>query len=108
MVQNTIAWDVHGNSASLKIERVLQEKLRNKTVRVGIIGLGYVGLPLTLLFSRSGLHTTGFDIDQNKINAISQGRSYINHIPATSIQEQIKGGRFDATTDFDGLAQMDA
>ena len=77
-------------------------------MNIAIIGLGYVGLPLCLQFARSAQNVLGLDIDANKVNAINAGRSYIEHIPAAAIQEQLGAGRFKASTDFSGIRQMDA
>ncbi len=79
-----------------------------RTVRVGIIGLGYVGLPLALLFSGKGISTTGFDIDARKVDKLTQGESYIKHIPAEEVTHRISCGRFRATTDFRGIRDVDA
>jgi UDP-N-acetyl-D-glucosamine dehydrogenase len=83
-------------------------KLQNKTAQIGIIGLGYVGLPLALLFSRKGFRTSGFDIDPGKVEKLRRGESYINHIPGKIVTEQIEPGRFQPRTDFAGLREMDA
>ena len=77
-------------------------------MNIGIIGLGYVGLPLSLQFARSGVNVTGLDVDDKKVVALMGGRSYIEHIPATAIQEQVNAGRFRATTDFSAIKQLDA
>ncbi len=85
----------------------LQQKIEGRTARVGIIGLGYVGLPLALLFSEERFPVTGFDIDHKKVEALNQGESYIYHIPATEIQSaQSRGLR--ATAQYSQLAEMDA
>jgi UDP-N-acetyl-D-glucosamine dehydrogenase len=83
-------------------------KVHNGTANVGVIGLGYVGLPLGLLFARTGLPTTGFDIDAAKVEKLAQGESYIRHIPNSAIREPLAKGVFRATTDFALLEQMDA
>jgi UDP-N-acetyl-D-glucosamine dehydrogenase len=83
-------------------------KLRGKTTHVGVIGLGYVGLPVGLLFARNGLPTTGFDIDPAKVEKLSKGESYIRHIPASAIAEPAVKGAFRATTDLARLEEMDA
>jgi UDP-N-acetyl-D-glucosamine dehydrogenase len=75
---------------------------------VGIIGCGYVGLPLALRFAEVGLTVTGFDTDPAKVEKLNAGQSYIQHIPAESIQQYVKAGRFAATTDFSRLRQVDA
>lgn len=76
--------------------------------RIGIIGLGYVGLPLSLQFARCGLQVLGLDVDPVKVAAINQGRSYIKHIPASEVAEMVQAGRFAATTDFQEVAGLDA
>jgi len=83
-------------------------KVQSKTAQVGVIGLGYVGLPLGLLFARNGFATTGFDIDQAKVDMLEKGQSYISHIPAPAIAEQVGKRAFRATTDFALLKAMDA
>jgi UDP-N-acetyl-D-glucosamine dehydrogenase len=77
-------------------------------MKIGIIGLGYVGLPLSLQFARCGVDVTGLDVDDKKVVALMCGRSYIEHIPAAAIQEQVNAGRFRATTDFSAIKQLDA
>jgi len=76
--------------------------------KVAIVGLGYVGLPLALQFCRSGANVMGVDIDEKKILALNSRRSYIKHISAESIGEQIDSGRFKVTTDFSVITSMDA
>ena len=88
--------------------RTFHSKVQSKTARVGVIGLGYVGLPLGLLFARNGLPTTGFDIDPAKVETLAQGESYIRHIPVPAIREPVAKGTFRATTDFALLEKMDA
>jgi UDP-N-acetyl-D-glucosamine dehydrogenase len=85
----------------------LASKLDNRTAKIGVIGLGYVGLPLVLLFSEQKFKVTGFDIDQKKVQILSQGGSYIVRIPETEIQAA-KGAGFTATADYAGIASMDA
>lgn len=75
---------------------------------IAIVGLGYVGLPLALQFCRSGAKVTGVDIDGAKVKALNEKRSYIRHITAEAIGEQLASGRFKATTDFAVIAGMDA
>jgi UDP-N-acetyl-D-glucosamine dehydrogenase len=79
-----------------------------KEIKVGIIGCGYVGLPLGLRFAEIGHRVTGFDTDQKKVDHLNAGRSYIQHIPANKIEEYVKAGRFGATTDFSNIREMDA
>jgi UDP-N-acetyl-D-glucosamine dehydrogenase len=81
--------------------------LKNRTAKIGVIGLGYVGLPLSLLFAEAGFPVTGFDIDEKKVTDLEAGRSYIFRIPAEEIQSA-RGQGFRATGDFSQLAAMDA
>lgn len=85
----------------------VEERIQLKTARIGIMGLGYVGLPLALLFSEQGFSVTGFDIDQRKVDTLNSGDSYIVRIPPEQIQPARDRG-FTATTDFDQIATMDA
>jgi len=85
-----------------------ERRVQEKTAQVGIVGLGYVGLPIALLFSSKGISATGFDIDTSKITHLQQGRSYIKHIPETEISDALQRGHFKATTDFSQLRAMDA
>src|SRR3954468_23285096 len=85
----------------------LQQRIEARTARVGIIGLGYVGLPLTLLFSEEKFVVTGFDIDRKKVETLNADGSYIHRIPPTDIATARKGG-FSATTDFKQIETMDA
>ncbi len=84
------------------------EFFAGKNIKVGIIGCGYVGLPLALRFADVGQHVTGFDLDKSKIDKLNAGESYIQHIPADKIREHVQAKRFDATTDFSRLRDMDA
>jgi UDP-N-acetyl-D-glucosamine dehydrogenase len=85
----------------------LTTKLDNRTAQIGVIGLGYVGLPLVLLFSEQNFSITGFDIDARKIDIIERGGSYIVRIPETEIQAAKNKG-FTATADYSKIANMDA
>lgn len=85
----------------------LISKLNNKTAVIGIVGLGYVGLPLVLRYSEVGYKVIGFDIDESKVNSLKQGFSYIEHISSDSIQKSLSQG-FEATTDFKRASEPDA
>ncbi len=85
----------------------LAEKIEDRTAKIGVIGLGYVGLPLALLFSEQRFRITGFDIDQHKVDTLSKGGSYMVRMPQTDIQAAQERG-FTATTDYAKLAEMDA
>ena len=84
------------------------ERIRSKQAKVGIIGLGYVGLPLAVEFARGGFDVTGFDVDQEKVNAITAGRSYIPDVAQEDLASCVKAGRLRATTDMRELGNMDA
>ena len=83
------------------------DKYQNKTAVIGILGLGYVGLPLMLRYAEIGYKVIGIDIDQEKVDALMKGESYIEHIPAADIQASLKRG-FEATTDFSRATEADA
>jgi UDP-N-acetyl-D-glucosamine dehydrogenase len=85
----------------------LKSKIEKKQARVAVIGLGYVGLPLALLYTEQKFSVTGFDIDARKVSILDQGGSYIYRIPATDIQAAKKGG-FSATAEYSRLTEMDA
>ncbi len=74
---------------------------------LAIIGLGYVGLPLALQFARNGVPVLGLDIDQSKVDALASGKSYIHHIEATTIVEQIQSKRFSASTNFERISECE-
>ena len=76
--------------------------------KIGIIGCGYVGLPLALRFSDVGHHVTGFDLDKAKVDKLNAGETYIQHIPAEKIRQHVEAKHFDATADFKRLRDMDA
>jgi len=81
-------------------------KITSRQANIGVIGLGYVGLPLAIAFFKAGFHVTGFDVDQNKVHHLSKGISYIKHI---TLPDFVSDGNaaFRATTDFSGLKEMD-
>ncbi|MCS7021789.1 MAG: nucleotide sugar dehydrogenase [Gemmataceae bacterium] len=85
----------------------LLQRLLQRRARVGIIGLGYVGLPLARTFSQAGFPVLGFDIDPTKVEKLLRGESYIGHIPAAVITEMQRKG-FSATSDFRRLSEVDA
>jgi UDP-N-acetyl-D-glucosamine dehydrogenase len=85
----------------------LKDKIQQKQARVAVIGLGYVGLPLALLYTEQNFSVTGFDIDPRKVSILDQGGSYIFRIPATDIQAAKKRG-FSATAEYSRLTDMDA
>ena len=95
------------NSASVH-HQVLLERLRNKEALICVVGLGYVGLPLSLTFAEKGYRVLGLDIDTCKIEAIHQGKSYIKHIACARVDAAYQLQKLDATTDFSKAAEADA
>src|SRR5947209_11632762 len=83
------------------------ERIRRKQARIGIIGLGYVGLPLAVEFARQGFDVTGFDVDEQKTTQINAGTSYIPDVSSAHLSEVVKGGRLRATADMQQLGAMD-
>jgi len=89
------------------MKNILIEKLHNKSAIIGIIGLGYVGLPLMIRYTEAGFKVLGFDVDREKVDKLNKGQSYIEHIPSHLVdRSRIKG--FEATTDFSRAKEADA
>ena len=86
----------------------LQQRIMDKKAVVGVIGLGYVGLPLVKAFLKKGFSVTGFDIDRRKVDMLNRGETYIKHITTAELRRYLSMKRFKATTDFAGLADVDA
>lgn len=84
------------------------ERVKSRSAVVGVIGQGYVGLPLALVFAEAGLETVGFDVDAEKIAALNRGESYIQHLGAERVAAAVASGRFSATLDFEALRACDA
>src|SRR5580698_3274627 len=84
----------------------MKSRIENRNARIGIVGMGYVGLPLALLFSEERFVITGFDVDPRKVQTLNQGGSYIVRIPGTEIASARKNG-FSATADYGQIAEMD-
>jgi UDP-N-acetyl-D-glucosamine dehydrogenase len=83
------------------------DKIKSKQAIIGIVGLGYVGLPLARAFCQQNIHVVGFDIDQEKINTIEKNQSYIKHIGDDAIKEMRADGLFNVTSDFAKIADVD-
>ncbi|MDB5526807.1 MAG: capL [Rhizobium sp.] len=93
--------------AIASLHETLLEKIRMRTARAGVIGLGYVGLPLAMAIAQSGFAVTGFDIDPGKIVMIEDGRSYIEAVPDAVLSHCVREDRFQATVDFARLSECD-
>jgi UDP-N-acetyl-D-glucosamine dehydrogenase len=85
----------------------LLEKIHARRARAGVVGLGYVGLPLAVEFARAGFHTTGIDLDPRKVQAVQDGRSYIPDVPTSDVETLRKAGTLDATSDFSIVRELD-
>ncbi len=86
----------------------LRDRIRNKEARIGIIGLGYVGLPLAVEFAKAGFEVTGFDVDVAKVSSINKGHSYIGDVPSEDVAAAVKARKLSATDDMAKLHDMDA
>lgn len=90
-----------------KIAADLLQKFETRQAQVAVLGLGYVGLPLVVVFAEAGYHVVGFDVDANKVDMLNRGESYIEDIPSNHLAPLVSSGRFRATTDFSLLAACD-
>ena len=77
-------------------------------MKIGIIGLGYVGLPLVIQFAKSGAQVLGIDVDEGKVEAFNRGESYIKHIPDRELAQHVAAGNIEATSDFSGIGELEA
>jgi len=86
----------------------LLEKLSERSACIGVVGLGYVGLPLALEFARAGFHVIGYDVSQRVAHALMRGESHIKDVPNADVAEQVTAGRMEATTEESRLRETDA
>ena len=91
----------------MSYKEILSQKIEDKSALIGIIGLGYVGLPLALEFANKKFNTVGFDIDETKIPILMKGESYIKHISEDRIKKSVESNKFEATSDFSRLKYCD-
>ncbi len=94
-------------ATELKCSAALEEKLTARTARVGIIGLGYVGLPLAVEFARAGFTVTGIDVQESKVASLMAGDSYIQDVPSDQVRQLVESGKLRATTDFSAITGLD-
>ncbi|MBV8811627.1 MAG: nucleotide sugar dehydrogenase [Acidobacteriaceae bacterium] len=85
----------------------LQERITNRTARVGVLGLGYVGLPLAVEFAKAGFEVTGIDVQQSKVEQVNSGHSYIKDIKNSTFRPLVEGGKLRATSDFSVIGGLD-
>jgi UDP-N-acetyl-D-glucosamine dehydrogenase len=86
---------------------VLQEKIVNRTARVGVVGLGYVGLPLAVEFAKAGFSVTGIDLQEEKVARLNWGESYIQDVDSSELASLVEANTFNATTDFSVISELD-
>src|SRR4051795_1392125 len=87
--------------------KMLEEKIRARTARVGIVGLGYVGLPLAVEFAKAGYTVTGIDVSEDKTRSVNAGESYIGDISSATLAGLVSSGKLRATTDFSAVLELD-
>src|SRR3989441_1350767 len=87
--------------------KVLQEKIRNRTARVGIVGLGYVGLPLAVEFAKAGFTVTGIDLSESKTARLNAGESYVGDVSNATLKPLVEAGKLRATSDFSAVLELD-
>jgi UDP-N-acetyl-D-glucosamine dehydrogenase len=89
------------------VKEEIKQKIADKTACIGVIGLGYVGLPLIVEFALKGFPTIGFEVDQKKVDELNKGNSHIVDVPSENVQKSLESGKFNATTNFSELAKCD-
>ena len=95
------------NGATIDVADPLLQRIATRQVRVGVVGLGYVGLPLVVAFARAGVHAVGVDVDADRTAAILRGESYIADVPGADVRGAVESGVLSATTDYSSLANAD-
>jgi UDP-N-acetyl-D-glucosamine dehydrogenase len=86
----------------------LERRIKNRSARIGIVGLGYVGLPLAVEFGKAGFKVVGIDLDENKIRSVNGGTSYIEDVSSSTLAPLVRGGLIRAQSDYKGCAKLDA
>src|SRR5213594_4142894 len=86
----------------------LVRRIERRSARLGVIGLGYVGLPLAVEFGHAGFHVVGLDIDEKRVSDLRKGRSYIQDVPTGDVRALVRDGKFLPTSDFSLLRKVDA
>jgi UDP-N-acetyl-D-glucosamine dehydrogenase len=93
--------------STINFEEQLSGRIASKQARVGVVGLGYVGLPLAVEFAKAGYTVTGIDVQQSKVDAVNKGESYIQDIPTSVLKPLVSSGKLRATSDFAAIAELD-
>lgn len=99
---------MQSNTSKASVAEDLMDRIRSRSAKVAIIGMGYVGLPLALRFAETGFKVLGVDVDPKKVERLNAGRSYIRHVPAEAIAAMRSKEQLEATTDMARLAEADA
>src|ERR1019366_3619217 len=89
------------------MSEVLEEKIRTRRARVGIVGRGYVGLPLAVEFAKAGFSVTGIDVSQEKVGRVNAGDSYVGDVPSATLGPLVESGKLRATADFSAVLELD-
>ena len=92
---------------TLNIAESLKDKIANRTARVGVVGLGYVGLPLAVEFANAGFHVTGIDVQREKVDQLNAGISYVKDVESHLVKPLVDSGKLRATTDFAVISELD-
>ena len=95
-------------NATASLEESFAKSIEQRTTKVGVVGMGYVGLPLALAFCEKGFSVVGFDVDHEKVDKLRAGEGYIQHLGTERLAEAVEKGQLGATADFDRLAEVDA
>jgi UDP-N-acetyl-D-glucosamine dehydrogenase len=90
------------------VKDVLLSRIRDRSAKVGVVGMGYVGLPLAVEFAKAGFHVVGYDVSERVVASITAGRSHIQDVPSAELAALVRGGKIEATTDEGRLAEVDA
>ncbi len=94
-------------SATTATAQVLEDKIRSRRARIGVVGLGYVGLPLAVEFGKAGFSVTGIDVNPDKVRRVNAGDSYVSDIPSAALGALVHSGKLRATTDFSAIFDLD-
>src|SRR5438067_13423087 len=95
-------------AAKVSMKNKLLQRLQDRSATIGVIGLGYVGLPLAVEFAKAGFHVVGYDVSERVARQIMNGQSHIHDVPSADVAKLVRAGKLEATTDPGRLADADA